>query len=237
MSNNNNGLKNAPKARDVLNNIENQEVNNTYEENQVPVQEEQVVQENNVIEKPINENFVSTEANNTFFEKFEKSRKDIAKDKRERSLEAKKSLNLKGKMLGFDNKLRDDAFVKKFWIGFILAGLLFFAYACVVISFLGPQFNGATSDKWSYVNWYGDMNKTIVIFSGVVVGLIPIPYVYLIASWFVGINNVWRSKSFFVVNLTFLSICAVLVLLILPMSSVIFGYVNNFSPIISGGAA
>lgn len=215
--NKNNNLGNAPRA----NQNDNYEKNNANETNEV----------NNSYDVP--NDYVSTDANSTFFEKFEKTKKDFLKEKRQKDFLAKRSLSSKSKAKGLDNKLRDDKFAKDAWISFIVIGLFLFAYACVVMGFLATQFNGSTSNKWAYIDLYSDMNKTTIIFSGIIACLIPIPYMYLLASWFVGINNVHRSKSFFIVNMSFIGIAILLFICVLPMSSIIFAGVNNFTPIAS----
>ncbi|EGZ31554.1 hypothetical protein [Malacoplasma iowae] len=213
--NKNNNLGNAPRANQ----------NNDYDNQNETVNKDV----NNYSD--ISDDHVSSEANNTFFEKFEKTKKDFLKEKREKDFLAKRSLSSKSKAKGFDNKLRDDKFVKDSWISFIVIGLFLFAYACVVMGFLATQFNGSTSHKWAYIDLNLAMNQTTIIFSGIIVCLIPIPYIYLLASWFVGINSVHRSKSFFLVNMSFIGIAILLFICVLPMSSVIFAGVNNFSPI------
>lgn len=196
--------------------------------------EEKNNQANSVNDHFINSNeTTSNDANSTFFEKFEKTKKDFLKEKRQKDFLAKRSLSSKSKAKGLENKLRDDKFVKDSWISFIVIGLFLFAYGCVVMGFLATQFNGSTSNKWTFIDLYSDMTKTTIVFSGIIVCLIPIPYMYLLASWFVGINSVHRSKSFFLVNMTFIGIAIVLFICVLPMSSIIFAGVNNFTPIAS----
>lgn len=182
-----------------------------------------------------NNKYSSDDVNSTFFEKFEKSKKDITKDKKRQWSEAKKSMGLRNKVLGFENRLRDDIFIRNIWIIIGVLSVILLAYSSVVIGFLGDKFNGANSDdyKWTYVNYFLDMNKTTVIFSGFVIALIPLPYIYLLAAWFIGINSVHRSKPFIVVIITFLSISLLLTILIIPMSSIIFANVNDFRPIAS----
>ncbi|MBD5445904.1 MAG: hypothetical protein HDR31_01130 [Mycoplasma sp.] len=182
-----------------------------------------------------NNKYSPNDANSTFFEKFEKSKKDINKDKKKQWSEAKKSMGLRNKVLGFENRLRDDIFIRKIWIILGIFSVIFLAYSSVVIGFLGDKFNGANSDdyKWTYVNYFLDMNKTTVVFSGFVIALIPLPYIYLLAAWFIGINSVHRSKPFIVVLIIFLSISLLLTILIIPMSSIIFANVNDFRPITS----
>lgn len=173
----------------------------------------------------------TSDANSTFFEKFERTKKDLIKEKKAGKQKALRSVKLKNKILGFENKLRDDDFIKNSWIGFITLSVLFIAYACVCLGFLATKFNGTTDAKWSYANYYGDMTKTIVVFSSIIVIIIPIPYIYLMGTWFVGINGVHKSKGFYITNFVVLLIALVLTLLVIPMSSIIFDCVINFRPL------
>lgn len=172
-------------------------------------------------------------SNETFFEKFEKTKKDFVREKKEGKAKAQKSLKFKGKILGFENKLRDDDFIRNCWIAFIVLSVLFVAYASVSLGFLGNKFNGAT-DKWIYANYYGDMTKTIVVFSGIILVIMPMPFLYLLGTWFVGINGTHKSKQFFIIILTFLILSLLLMLCLIPMTSIIFNYTLNFKPLING---
>lgn len=182
---------------------------------------------------PENETNKSDDKNALFFEKFEKSKKDFLKEKRKEKYDAKKSIISKNKLLGFESRLRDEEFIKKIWILFIVFGIAFLAYACVVMGFLGNKFNGVSDNKWVYANYYSGLTKTSVIFSGIVISLIPLPYVYLLSSWFIGINNVQNSKYFIVTNITILVLSAILLIVVVPMSSLIFNQTIGFKPIAS----
>lgn len=190
----------------------------------------------NEIENSDTDNLDSAiDPNSTFFEKFEKSKKDIIKDKKRQKSEAKKSIGLRNKVLGFENRLRDDVFIRNLWIIVGVVSVLLLAYASVVVGFLGNKFNGAGSNdyKWTYVNYYLDMNKTIVVFCGIIIVLIPLPFLYLLVAWFIGINNVHRSKIYVTMLLTFLSISLLLTIVVIPMSSIIFADVNGLRTLAS----
>lgn len=197
---------------------ENQGVNKQHENTQTIQNNENKT--NNVDDK-----------NAIFFEKFEKSKKDFVKEKRKQKSEAKKSILSKNKLIGFESKLRDESFLRKIWIIFIVSAIVLLAYACVVEGFLGNKFNGVTDNKWIYATYYSGLTKTSVIFSGIVISLIPLPYIYLLASWFIGINNVQQSKYFIVTNIVILSISLILLLIVVPMSSLIFNQTIGFKPI------
>lgn len=180
---------------------------------------------------PQQEPLAKSDANKIFFEKFERTKKDVLKERRAQKIKTIKSLKAKNKMLGFDYKLRDDGFIKNSWIVFIILSIFLVAYSAVCLGFLGSFFNGTNDTKWSVANLHLDMTRTIIIFSSVVIILVPIPYIYLMGTWFVGINGSHKSKIFFIVIFMFLLISTVLTLLVIPMSSVIFDNVRRFSPI------
>lgn len=169
--------------------------------------------------------------NAIFFEKFEKSKKDFLKEKRKDKLLAKRKISNQNKMLGFQSRLREEDFTKKLWIIFVMAGVLLLAYSCVVVAFLGNKFNGTTDNKWVYANYFLGMTKTSVIFSGISIVLIPLPYLYMCAAWFIGINNVHQSKYFVTTNIVFLVISLVLTIIVIPMSSYIFNQTIGFLPL------
>lgn len=178
------------------------------------------------------ENKISN-SNETFFEKFEKTKKDFVKEKKIGKQKAQKSLKFKSKILGFENRLRDEDFIRNSWIAFIVLSILFVAYASVSLGFLGNKFNGA-SDKWIYANYYLDMTKTIVVFSSIILVIMPMPFLYLLGTWFVGINGTHKSKQFFIVILVFLVLSLILMLCLIPMTSIIFHKTIYFKPLING---
>lgn len=183
-----------------------------------------------------NKNQDVNEVNSTFFEKFEKTKKDFVKEKKLKKAKAQKSLRIKNKILGFENKLRDDEFVKNSWIAFVSIGIFIVAYCCVCLGFMATKFTSTSDAKWQVavgIPDNGNMLKTIVIFSSIVLILVPIPYIYLLGSWFVGINGTFKSKVFFLVTFSLMVIATVLFLIILPMSAYLFAKVNNFSELIN----
>lgn len=191
-----------------------------------PINQNQPPISNNVVENKPKQN--NQDLNSSFFERYERSKKDIDKENKKQRSEARKSMSVKSRLLGFDSKLRDDLYVKKLWIWMIVVSIVLLAYSCVVMGFLGDKFYNTSDNKWSFVNWLSDMNKATVVFDGIIIALIPLPYIYLLAAWFIGVNNVHRSKPFVIVLLTFLSISLLLTLLVLPMSSIIFAEVAPF---------
>lgn len=169
--------------------------------------------------------------NAIFFEKFEKSKKDFLKEKKRDKKNAKKSILSSNKALSFDAKLRDDYFVKKLWIFLIIFDLIIIAYFSVIEGFLGNKFNGSQIPKWIFVNYYSNLTKTSVILSGISIVLIICPYFFLLASWFIGVNNIHKSKSLLVSNIFILGLSIVFLIIIIPSSSLIFHETINYLPL------
>lgn len=90
-------------------------------------------------QKDVFDKTIETKINNsneTFFEKFEKTKKDFVREKKVGKVKAQKSLKFKNKILGFENKLRDEDFIRNCWIAFIVLSILFVAYASVSLGVL-----------------------------------------------------------------------------------------------------
>lgn len=174
----------------------------------------------------------SSSSNDLFFEKFEKSKKDFIKEKKKEKNVAKKSISNKNKLLGFESKLRDEHYFKRFWIILIIVTLFVLAYASVVIGLCGPHFaQVANTSKWvAAYNLYNGVFKTSVVFSGIIICIIPLPYIFLLSAWFIGINNVHRSKTFIVSNLGILAVSVALLALVIILSSIIFATTVPYRP-------
>lgn len=174
----------------------------------------------------------SSSSNDLFFEKFEKSKKDFIKEKKKEKNVAKKSISNKNKLLGFESKLRDEHYFKRFWIILIIVTLSVLAYASVVIGLCGPHFaRVANTSKWvAAYNLYNGVFKTSVVFSGIIICIIPLPYIFLLSAWFIGINNVHRSKTFIVSNLGILAVSVALLALVIILSSIIFATTVPYRP-------
>lgn len=213
------------KNKDIINNPEvvSNEIDNSSESTNIGTQTNQANDNNNSNNQ--------TDKNAVFFEKFEKSKKDFLKEKRKEKQFAKKSIISKNKLMGFESRLRDDDFLKKLWIYFIVGAIVLLAYASVVMGFLGDKFNGTSDNKWIYSVYYSGLTKTSVIFSGIAITIIPLPYLYLLASWFIGINNVHQSKYFVITNMVILTIALALLIIVVPLSSVVFNQTIGFRPL------
>lgn len=171
--------------------------------------------------------------NETFFEKFEKTKKDFSKEKRKQIFTAKKNISTKFKSSSLSTKLNDSKFLKISWSIFICFGIFILSYCSTVLGFLAINFSGVSNplSKWTYINVNLALTQLSVICSGIVLALVVIPYLYLVASWFVGINSVYKSSSFFIFNIICLIISAVCVILIVCTSSIVFNFVIGFNPI------
>lgn len=171
--------------------------------------------------------------NETFFEKFEKTKKDFSKEKRKQLFTAKKNISTKFKSSSLLTKLNDSRFLKISWSLFISFAIFILIYCSIVLAFLAVNFSGVNDplSKWTYINVNLSLTQLSVICSGMSLALIVIPYLYLVASWFVGINSVYKSSSFFIFNLICLIISGICVLLIICTSSIIFNFVIEFNPI------
>lgn len=202
-----------------LENKNNSEIN---EENKIEISFEKNLENKNSIDK-----------NAIFFEKFEKSKKDFMKEKRKEKLDAKKSISSKNKGLGLTARLKDDMYTKKIWIIFSIVSIILLSYASVIMAFLGNKFDGSSDPKWIFTSYYSALTKISVIFSGIAISLIPLPYFYLFSSWFIGINNIHHSKYFVSTNFYILVVATILLLIVIPLSTTIFIQTANFSPLVN----
>ena len=202
-----------------LENKNNSEIN---EENKIEISSEKNLENKNSIDK-----------NAIFFEKFEKSKKDFMKEKRKEKLDAKKSISSKNKGLGLTARLKDDMYTKKIWIIFSIVSIILLSYASVIMAFLGNKFDGSSDPKWIFTSYYSALTKISVIFSGIAISLIPLPYFYLFSSWFIGINNIHHSKYFVSTNFYILVVATILLLIVIPLSTTIFIQTANFSPLVN----
>lgn len=204
-------------------------------ENKLVESQENILDDLNSSTSTTQTSTTSNSPNDVFFEKFEKSKKDFIKEKKKEKNLAKKTISNKNKLLGFESKLRDEEYFKKFWIILLTTTGFVLAYACVVIGLLGTHFFGPSStSKWiaSY-NLYQGVFRTSIVFSGVIICLIPLPYIFLLSAWFIGINNVHRSKVFVISNLSILAFCVFLLFLTIILSSIIFGTTVPYRPVTS----
>ncbi|MGL5246217.1 MAG: hypothetical protein ACRC8C_01460 [Mycoplasmoidaceae bacterium] len=187
-------------------------------------------------EKP-NDN-TSNGSNDLFFEKFNKSKKDFKKDNKEKQLLAKKQIISQARISGLSKRLEDNTFTLKIYL-FLL--VIFFitvgfgiAIFTVLLPYSGPgQYDASNvTDIWQRVNYiqYPNFAITSVVLSAITFILLPAPYLYLLATWFVGINQVTRSKVFILINLSLSLLAILMFIIILILSTLIF--VNVSAPII-----
>ncbi|MEG1821052.1 MAG: hypothetical protein RR201_02285 [Malacoplasma sp.] len=184
-----------------------------------------------VITEEIVDTLPTKSQNDTFFEKFEKTKKDFSKEKRKNIFAAKKNISTKFKSSTLLTKINDSKFLKMSWLSFILIGIFITAYSSVVLGFLANYFNGSSDPSWSYINVNLPLTQISIVCAGIALALIVAPYVYLTASWFVGINSVYKSASFFIFNMSCLLISFICMILIICTSSIVFNFVIGFKPI------
>lgn len=227
------------KPKSVFHDIKSNDNNAKATENDLVINNDIIentdIKEVSISEDVLNESTLSKSKNETFFEKFEKTKKDFSKEKRKQMFTAKKNISTKFKASSLLTKLNDSKFLKISWSIFISFGIFFLAYCSTVLGFLAVNFNGVSDSlsQWTYVNVNLSLTQLSVICSGIVLALVVIPYLYLVASWFVGINSVHKSPSFFIFNVICLVISAICVILIISTSSIIFNFVIGFNPISS----
>lgn len=171
-------------------------------------------------------------SNELFFEKFNNTKKDY---KRQQLEKVKKEIDKRNKTLSFDRRLEDNRFLTKVYI-IVLIVVLFILSISITVFTINIQFYNGEIDKYLNNNtwygianainkWYIDMNKAIVIMSGIAFSLIPLPFLFLLTTWFVGMNQIFRSWKFILTVFIFVGLSALLVLITIPMFSII--YVNH----------
>ncbi|MGL4647363.1 MAG: hypothetical protein ACRCVI_01405 [Mycoplasmoidaceae bacterium] len=167
--------------------------------------------------------------NDIFFEKFEKSKKDFKKENKKRKLFAQKLMSSQSKIQGLQRKLEDNSFLFKVYIFLFTSFFVTVGFSIGVFTVLLPYANhqvydaNNVSDIWQRVSYvqYPHFAMTTVVFSGIIFCLLPMPYLYLIATWFVGINDVKRSKMFVLTNF-YLAVFALTLFIVTFILSTIF---------------
>ncbi|MGL5640211.1 MAG: hypothetical protein ACRDCD_00940 [Mycoplasmoidaceae bacterium] len=192
----------------------------------------------NTIENEKSDFNSSKGSNDLFFEKFNKSKKDFKRDNKEKQLLAKKQIISQARISDLSKRLEDNTFALKIYL-FLLVTLFItvsfsIAIFTVLLPYSGPGVYDLSNvtDIWQRVNYvqYPNFAITSVVLSAMTFILLPSPYLYLLATWFVGINRVTRSKVFIIINIS-LSLLAILMFIIIFILSTII-FVNVSAPII-----
>lgn len=149
-------------------------------------------------------------SNDLFFEKFNKSKKDFKKDNKEKQQLAKKQIVSQARISGLSKRLEDNSFTMKIYSFLLITMFITIGFAIAIFVVLLPYSNPGVYDSsnvndiWQRVNYVEHPNFAItsVVLSGITFILLPAPYLYLLATWFVGINQVTRSKVFILINIS-----------------------------------
>lgn len=177
-------------------------------------------------------------SNDLFFEKFNKSKKDFKKDNKEKQQLAKKQIVSQARISGLSKRLEDNSFTMKIYSFLLITMFITIGFAIAIFVVLLPYSNPGVYDSsnvndiWQRVNYVEHPNFAItsVVLSGITFILLPAPYLYLLATWFVGINQVTRSKVFILINISLSFLAIIMFIIILILSTVIF--VGVSAPII-----
>ncbi len=170
--------------------------------------------------------------NELFFEKFNNTKKNHKKAELEK---AKKQINKKNKTLSFERRLEENSYVAKVYgaVGGVIALILAISITVFVINFRFYVNTDIESYKSSNT-WYGIalgistkyymLNKVVVIMSGIAFSLVPIPFFFLLSTWFMGLNQIFRSRNFMVFLFSCIGLSLLIVLITIPMFSVIYSW-------------
>lgn len=176
--------------------------------------------------------FDNKTSNELFFEKFNNTKKDYKKQQLEK---VKKEIDKRNKTLSFDRRLEDNRFLTKVYL-IIFIFIFFILSISITVFVINLKFYNGDVD--SYVNnnawygianavnkWYLTMNRVVVVMSAIAFSLVPLPFLFLLTTWFVGMNQIFRSWKFILSTSIFIGLAALIVIITIPMFSII--YVNH----------
>ena len=188
--------------------------------------------QNPILEKNEQSNEIQNgikDSNDLFFEKFNNTKKNY---KKEQLKNVKKQLDKKNKSLSFERRLENNRYLTKIYI--ILGVIIFFTLALSITVFV-ININFIDSSGSKYANnstWYGidfighilypTLFKATVVIAGVSFGLIPLPFIFLGITWFIGLNQVFRSRIFIYTLFVVIGISAILALSLVPMIGLLY---------------
>lgn len=170
------------------------------------------------------------DSNEIFFEKFSNTKKDFKKNKIKKS-KFYQFLNFKK----IDIHLEDNSFIKWSYIIFISFLIINITFSGLVIAFFNGYFLKGNNPSEVH-SFLGDYNNIInlrvssgfgslldanFIFACLSISLLLIPYLYLISTWFIGFNNTYRSKIFYIFNLSMIILTFTFLLLMIIFTSVL----------------
>lgn len=205
-------------------------MSNQNENNYSSIHDIEPQKEQEPITTPVETNEISNKSSNElFFEKFNNTKKEYKKQQIEK---AKKEIEKRNKTLSFDRKLDDNKFLTKVYIIIFIIIFFILAISITVFSINIMFYNGnvdnfLSNNAWygiamSVNNWYLSMNRAIVILSGIAFSLVPLPFIFLLTTWFVGMNQIFRSWKFILTIFIFVGVAALCVLITIPMFSIIY---------------
>ena len=190
-----------------------------------PISKPQKIQNNNLKVKSVNLN-----PNDTFFDKFDKTKK-THKEKIKKLKESSRK-NTSGIMTTFSKKLQSKKYLAKVYGGIAISSSLIIILGVVLFTLLIDFFNGAPDilpnnisvatnfyefiihNQYStMINIYQPIVQTIIILSMIGAASMVTPIIYMISSWFVGVNHIHTEKKFVVAYWTIIIIGAILVLI------------------------
>ncbi len=168
--------------------------------------------------------------NELFFEKFNNTKKNYKKAELEK---ARKQINKKNKTLSFERRLEDNRYVGKIYgiVGGVIALILSISITVFVLNYqflVNSDYNSYQKDNMWYgivlgiSKQYGTLNKAVVIMSGIAFSLVPVPFFFLLSTWFMGLNQIFRSRNFMIFMFTCIGLSLLIVLITIPMFSVIY---------------
>ena len=129
-----------------------------------------------------------------------------------------------------DAWLRNDRSMHVIWI--LAASIIAIILSISIVFFTVISLDQASASDKGY--WNLDSFKTIALcaktFSGLAIGVVVLPLVYLLITVLVGINNTYRSRQFHYFLWVCLIIGFVFTIVTIPLGSYIIIINNNFVP-------
>ncbi|MGL5630685.1 MAG: hypothetical protein ACRDCG_02855 [Mycoplasmoidaceae bacterium] len=182
---------------------------------------------NNLEKKVVqpNEKLITNITNDTFFQKFDKSKKDHNKNIKKLKLEKRgKEIN-SGTMTVLDKKLQENKFVIRLYSSFAIVSAFIIILGVVLFTLLIDFYHGTPAilpkdiiiakpfyefirdcQYQNQINIYKPLVQTLIIISMMAVVFVFLPIIFMIATWFVGISNIHQDKKYAIFYMTTLAI-------------------------------
>lgn len=121
--------------------------------------------------------------------------------------------------------LRDQRVLNKFWVFEIFFSILFLLVNVTLIVLIKVQPIALTSNTAIYFNYFHQqLADWSITFSVLAMISLIVPFFFLFASWFIGINQVWKSKNFHFFMILFLFLTFILSLVSIGLFIAYFSY-------------